>query len=83
MPIRVLVDRTIVETFVGGGRGVVATPVLAPGGNRTGIYFAAGSTDNSKDAALTGLGGVAAAATGVTVADVVVWSMGCGWASFP
>ena len=44
MQLRVLVDRSIVETFAGSGRGVVSTPVLNPGKDltRTGVFLIAG-----------------------------------------
>ena len=35
MQLRVMADRMLVETFVGSGRAVVSTPVLAPGADPT------------------------------------------------
>ena len=43
LPLRVVADRTLVEVFLGGGRGVVSTPVLAPGKSpdNGGVFFSA------------------------------------------
>ena len=43
LPLRVVADRTLVEVFVGGGRGVVSTPVLEPGKSpdNGGVFFSA------------------------------------------
>ena len=44
LPLRILADKTIVEIFVDGGRGVVSAPVLLPKAApaRGGVYFAGG-----------------------------------------
>ena len=46
MAVRVLADRSVVETFVAGGRGVVTSAVLSPGThrNRTGVAIFANQT---------------------------------------
>ena len=43
LPLRVVADRTLVEVFLGGGRGVVSTPVLVPGKSpdNGGVFFSA------------------------------------------
>ena len=43
LPLRVVADHTLVEVFVGGGRGVVSTPVLVPGKSpdNGGVFFSA------------------------------------------
>ena len=45
LALRILADRTLVEAFVGDGRGVVTTPVLAPGKDPTkaGCFLSAGA----------------------------------------
>ena len=67
LAVRILADRTLVEAFVGGGRGVVTTPVLAPGKDPTkaGCFLSAG------------VGG------SVTVNSYEAYEMGCGWAQYP
>jgi len=44
LPLRILADKTIVEVFVDGGRGVVSAPVLLPGALpvRGSVYFSGG-----------------------------------------
>jgi len=46
MGVRILADRSVVETFIAGGRGVVTSPVLSPGAhpNRTGLAIFANQT---------------------------------------
>ena len=65
--LRVLADRMMVEIFVGGGRGAVTTPVLAPGKEplNAGAYILAGVD------------------TELVVAAASAWKMGCGWARYP
>ena len=67
LALRILADRTLVEAFVGDGRGVVTTPVLAPGKDPTkaGCFLSAGA------------GGT------VTVNSYEAYEMGCGWAQYP
>lgn len=67
LAIRALADRVLVEVFVGGGRGVVSSPVLAPGSDPT---LAAAFVTNLGDAPLT-------------LASSAAWAMGCGWARYP
>lgn len=72
LALRVLADRTLVELFVGNGRGVVTTPVLAPGkdSSRTGAFL---SVPSVGDVA----GGTDAPV--VTLQSARAWEMGCGW----
>eukprot|EP01052_Picozoa_sp_SAG31_P037127 SAG31_NODE_4745_length_2985_cov_2.095634_1_plen_216_part_00 len=67
MEVRVLVDRSIVEIFAGGGRGVISVPVLSPG----------------KDPAATEVLLNSQAAAGVDLGSSCAWAMGCGWARYP
>ena len=67
--LRVLVDRMMVEAFVGGGRGVVTTPVLLPGKDPLAggaFLFSPGYAESAVD-----------------IASATAWEMGCGWASYP
>jgi hypothetical protein len=67
LSLRVLADRTIVETFIASGRAVVTTPVLNPGlhHNRSGAFLFAGGGGS------------------VGVKSASAWAMGCGWARYP
>ena len=64
---RALADRVLVEVFVGGGRGVVSSAVLAPGSDPT---LAAAFVTNTGAAPLT-------------LVSSAAWAMGCGWARYP
>jgi hypothetical protein len=68
LALRVLADRTLVELFVGNGRGVVTTPVLAPGedSSRTGAFLSVPTTGDK-------------AAPKVMLQSSRAWEMGCGW----
>lgn len=68
LSLRVLADRTMVEIFVGDGRGVVSVPVLAPGAQPARAGALLYSADES------------AGAAPITVLGATVWAMGCGWA---
>jgi sucrose-6-phosphate hydrolase SacC (GH32 family) len=71
LALRVLADRTLVELFVGNGRGVVTTPVLAPGkdSSRTGAFLSVSATAEA--------GRIDAPK--VTLQSARAWEMGCGW----
>ena len=60
------------ELFVANGRGVVTTPVLAPGkdSSRTGVFLSVPTTENEA-------GGTDAPK--VTLQSSRAWEMGCGW----
>ena len=62
-------DRTVIETFVGGGLAVMTSPVLAPGANPANV-----------GAVIYVLGG---AGSQVTVKEASAWQMGCCWAEYP
>ena len=70
MPLRILVDKAIIEVFVGGGRGVLALPVLAPPPKP--------SEEGGGTFLFVEPGGQAA-----TVSTVMAWEMGCGWSAYP
>ena len=73
---------TQVEAFIGGGRGVVSTPVLFPGKNpkRVGATIAAAAPAAAAAAAAAGAG---AAGAGLTLESASAEAMGCGWAQYP
>jgi sucrose-6-phosphate hydrolase SacC (GH32 family) len=67
--LRVLADRTIVEVFVGEGRGVITTGVLSPGAqdlthNKAFLYTKEETSS-------------------VQIKSATAWAMGCGWARYP
>jgi len=63
LPLRILADRSIVEIFLGGGRGIVTTGVLAPGKDpsRSGVFL---TTESDEPVELN---------------SAAAWSMNCGW----
>jgi sucrose-6-phosphate hydrolase SacC (GH32 family) len=65
--LRVLADRTIVEVFVGSGRGVITTGVLSPGKQ---------SLTHNKAFLFT-------EEANLQVKSATAWAMGCGWARYP
>ena len=91
LELRVLADRTIVEIYVGPGRGVVTTPVLHPGldpAKTSAFIFPAGSVSTSTGSTGTHRGSSASrsrsgAGGGLRIASASVYSMGCAWARYP
>ena len=62
--VRVLVDRSIVEAFVGGGRGVLSVPLTHPPAAENPLWLTATSDSGQGTVRVKG----------------DVWEMGCGWA---
>ena len=68
LAVRVLADRTIIETYVGGGRGVVTSPVGRPPNDLASAKVFLRNTDTR---------------AALMVESLEAWELGCGWASYP